>query len=453
MATLKKKDKSNSVLFTLYSKEQTTRLCGVKKLTVPSEKGFVHVEVEMVLLRSNEQTSRGVITVEEGESDSQIMNELYNERITILDVKRMGKSNRAVVTFATPKLPRVVRYHYELIKVSPYKPRTLICYNCHQSGHMLRHCPNPGVCKSCGKKHDIIDNADCEERSFCAVCKETGHLATSPLCPSRLKDKKPLNPPDKEGRKQGSSATRGRSRSRTRRNTIDEDQSKTSHPENATCRWSGVVAGISANPAYSERRIIELQGIIDQAQMAIDQARAEIKQLTQSQPEHSKNRPRSSSTVATTDHVQIVAPETHQRKPDPTLRSATPPQAQQPVTQSDLVQAKAQVVDNATKEAQKEVRALSARLENRHQMQKSESAITAQRLDQIEKRLAKIDAIETSVGELTTMYQNVMAQLNSITLTLRNKDNQRCRSRSPVQSREGCQSHQLDMIPPNQHGP
>lgn len=93
MATLKKNDKANSVLFTLYSEEQTTRLCSVKKLTVPSENGFVNVEVEMVLLRSTEQASKGVITVEDGESHSHIMNELYNERTTILDVKRMGKSN------------------------------------------------------------------------------------------------------------------------------------------------------------------------------------------------------------------------------------------------------------------------------------------------------------------------------------------------------------------------
>lgn len=89
MATLKKNDKANSVLFTLYSEEQTTRLCSVK----PSENGFVNVEVEMVLLRSTEQASKGVITVEDGESHSHIMNELYNERTTILDVKRMRKSN------------------------------------------------------------------------------------------------------------------------------------------------------------------------------------------------------------------------------------------------------------------------------------------------------------------------------------------------------------------------
>lgn len=54
-------------------------------------------------------------------------------------------------------------------------------------------------------------------------------------------------------------------------------------------------------------------------------------------------------------------------------------------------------------------------------MARSESFITAQLLDQIAKRLAKINAIEMSVGDLTAIHQNVMAQLNTITLAWQNK--------------------------------
>lgn len=67
-------------------------------MTVPRQHGFVHVKVEMVLLRSNEKTGKCVIRVEDGETDSNIRNDPYNERIAIMD-------------------PRVVTYHYESIKV------------------------------------------------------------------------------------------------------------------------------------------------------------------------------------------------------------------------------------------------------------------------------------------------------------------------------------------------
>ncbi|KAH9371417.1 hypothetical protein HPB48_017935 [Haemaphysalis longicornis] len=96
---------------------------------------------------------------------------------------------------------------------------------------MLRHCPNPAVCKSCGKKHDVIDNADCEERRFCSVCNEPGYLAISSLCPSRLKNKKPLSHFDKEGKKRDFNVTRGRSCSRTSGSTRDEYHRDASNPD------------------------------------------------------------------------------------------------------------------------------------------------------------------------------------------------------------------------------
>lgn len=44
-------------------------------------------------------------------------------------------------------------YHLQLLRVTQYCPGSLICYCCHQEGHMFRHCPNQQAYHSCSKQH------------------------------------------------------------------------------------------------------------------------------------------------------------------------------------------------------------------------------------------------------------------------------------------------------------
>lgn len=92
--------------------------------------------------------------------------------------------DRAIITFNCAVLPRVVKYYMELVRVAEYKPKRIVCFNCHTLGHMAKFCPASSVCRDCGRPHATEE--ECDNNPFCAACKEPGHLAVSPVCPSRM---------------------------------------------------------------------------------------------------------------------------------------------------------------------------------------------------------------------------------------------------------------------------
>lgn len=146
-----------------------------------SQEIIVPVEIKASPNRPN--TSRGVITVEAGDSNETILQWLRCEQADILAVQRIGKTNRAVLTFDSPTLPRVVKYYMAIVRVSPYAPKRMVCFNCHNIGHMAKYCPKQPVCRNCGRTHN--QEEPCERTLFCVACKEDGHLALDPKCASR----------------------------------------------------------------------------------------------------------------------------------------------------------------------------------------------------------------------------------------------------------------------------
>ncbi|KAH9379165.1 hypothetical protein HPB48_004828 [Haemaphysalis longicornis] len=133
-------------------------------------------------------TSRGLIQVDPGDSDEDLRSQTTCESAVILHIRRLGKTNYALVTFDMTAPPRTVRNYLELCKVKPYVPRTLVCYRCHRDGHLQKHCPNPAVCSQCGRPHEEDECPDATP--YCNLCKKTGHTARDTNCQlkiSRLK--------------------------------------------------------------------------------------------------------------------------------------------------------------------------------------------------------------------------------------------------------------------------
>lgn len=140
------------------------------------------LEYEAQLMRPK-GSSRGVIRVDPGDSDDVLRSQTTCESAVILDIRRLGWTNLALVTFDTPYLPRTVR-NYELCKVKPYVPHTLVCYRCHRAGHLQKHCPNLAVCSKCGRPHEGDQCPD--GMPYCNLCKKTGHTSCDANCPLKI---------------------------------------------------------------------------------------------------------------------------------------------------------------------------------------------------------------------------------------------------------------------------
>ncbi|KAH7932474.1 hypothetical protein HPB52_024512 [Rhipicephalus sanguineus] len=80
-----------------------------------------------------------------------IMDHLRCETATILDARRLGKTNMLLLTFNTPSPPTRLVFDYEITRVYEYKPKIIACYNCHGLGHIAKYCPSEEL------KHNAAD--------------------------------------------------------------------------------------------------------------------------------------------------------------------------------------------------------------------------------------------------------------------------------------------------------
>lgn len=185
----------NCLHITVYDESHAQRLLLVSQLQILKNGSSIAVPVEIKVSPYRPNTSRGVIEVEPEDNNEEIFRWLRCEQAKILACHRLGRSNRAVLTFDSPTPPKVVKYYMAIVKVTPYQPRRMVCYNCHSIGHMAKYCPSPTVCSKCGKLHPDTD--DCGPTIYCVVCDELGHIALNPTCPGRI-PKPPSSSPTKD---------------------------------------------------------------------------------------------------------------------------------------------------------------------------------------------------------------------------------------------------------------
>ncbi|KAG0415202.1 hypothetical protein HPB47_007650 [Ixodes persulcatus] len=89
---------------------------------------------------------------------------------TIVAARPLGrKGNTILVTFEGRNLPRKVSYMNEVLNVNEYRPRPLVCFQCHGLGHKKDVCPkNITRCGSCGSLHDGME--ECSQTPKCINC-------------------------------------------------------------------------------------------------------------------------------------------------------------------------------------------------------------------------------------------------------------------------------------------
>lgn len=198
---------------------------------------------------------RGVIHGIPAEADSEYLMEMVCAHdATLIQARRMGKSNSALLTFAGKRLPRYIFLAGGELRCYPYMKSTLYCSRCRSTKHRTDVCPvlDTPMCARCGQVHS--PNQSCEPR--CAVCGEA-HLSGSKECRHRHR-LPPSKPQDSSSRGRSTSrkrsASRGRQKSSPRDSSRSLSRNRSAHGPQVT--WAKLASGspnTSSTPTPSAR--------------------------------------------------------------------------------------------------------------------------------------------------------------------------------------------------------
>ena len=99
-----------------------------------------------------------------------------------------------MLTFNQIDLPREVTVGYVRVKVRPYIPNPMRCFQCLRFGHTRADCNNRPTCGMCASVEHTGDDCAAETRR-CVNCdvNQKPHTAFDPKCPAFLKEKEILS--------------------------------------------------------------------------------------------------------------------------------------------------------------------------------------------------------------------------------------------------------------------
>lgn len=134
--------------------------------------------------------ARGVIHgIQPHISEEVIRQKLQVQGPKILHTRRIGTSNSILITVEGTQLPRYALYNRVVMRLYPYRPRSLQCHHCYAIGHQADVCPKKTIsitCPTCSTtlpiETGIATPHTCEP--FCLNCQGE-HPPGTPTCPAR----------------------------------------------------------------------------------------------------------------------------------------------------------------------------------------------------------------------------------------------------------------------------
>ncbi|KAH7980091.1 hypothetical protein HPB49_013017 [Dermacentor silvarum] len=167
-------------------------------------------------LKLTGEVCRGVITVANHETSESLQNKIQYRAGELADIRKLGNSNVAALTFVGKVVPRFVHYNSEATHVLAYERTIPVCGRCGTVGHRADTCPCPDneKCGLCGHTVPTPDGsvgkpmqptpATARESSANSSCPATRPNALSPEQPEAYggaglgahgSDPKTLSPP------------------------------------------------------------------------------------------------------------------------------------------------------------------------------------------------------------------------------------------------------------------
>ena len=182
-----KRLRSGDILVECSTKNQSNTLLNLTKL------GNSEINIKVSPHRTL-NSSKGVINCPalRGMPDQEILNELKPlgvEAVKRLIIKKDNETkptNTLFLNFNTPIRPTSIKIGFQNLKVSPFIPNPLRCYNCQRLGHGSRNCRSKARCANCSSQDHSSET--CELSASCPNCKGP-HPASARDCPSWQREK------------------------------------------------------------------------------------------------------------------------------------------------------------------------------------------------------------------------------------------------------------------------
>lgn len=178
---IKYNEKANIIALVTKDKEAVERLTQITEIGTPD--GALKVQA---LQAQAPNQCKGVAYFRYAKDDTNetILPELECRTHNILGVHIVGPMrSTAILTFEGNTRPQYIRYCGVTCKVYEYRPRPMVCLNCHAIGHKADICPSKiRRCGECGRAHKEGDN--CGMPPECYNCKGP-HTAMDKKCPKR----------------------------------------------------------------------------------------------------------------------------------------------------------------------------------------------------------------------------------------------------------------------------
>ena len=103
-------------------------------------------------------------------------------------VKKIPGTSMIILTFEDPNVPSHVSFENERVRVRPFIPKPLQCFNCFRFGHPSHVCKNTKLCQVCSAP----EHGPCSAAPKCANCQK-GHKSRDKNCEELKYEEAALN--------------------------------------------------------------------------------------------------------------------------------------------------------------------------------------------------------------------------------------------------------------------
>ena len=100
---------------------------------------------------------------------------------SVWKVKKVPNGNMMIFYFEDSNVPSHIVIENERVRVRPFHPKALQCFNCFRFGHPSKACKNNKICDNCSAPQHDPEHGQCTDAPKCANC-QLNHKSVDRIC-------------------------------------------------------------------------------------------------------------------------------------------------------------------------------------------------------------------------------------------------------------------------------